>query len=98
MKFCRRIIKCIIPNQLWFYVRKRLIIIKHHLVACKLRPLIKKYNEGLIETQIHEKKIDLPQSAIIWQYWAQGFDCNLPEIVRICLDSVTKHASGYRIN
>jgi len=30
---------------------------------------------------------------IIWQYWGQGFDdADIPEVVRMCMDSVTRYA------
>lgn len=34
---------------------------------------------------------------IIWQYWGQGIDENLPEIVKICFASVDKHKDDFTV-
>lgn len=93
------IIKFIVPKKLWFYIRKRFILVKHYFVALKLHTLIKQCNQGLIQDFLrHTQKVVLPNnSRIIWQYWAQGFDRELPEIIRLCLDSVVKYCPNYQI-
>jgi hypothetical protein len=43
-------------------------------------------------------KKQFPDDKIIWQYWGQGInEQELPEIVRICFDSVDKHKDDYQV-
>lgn len=42
-------------------------------------------------------KKELRNKKIIWQYWAQGFDLNTPEIVQLCRKSVEKYKGQYEV-
>ena len=44
---------------------------------------------------IHPKKT-LPET-IIWQYWGQGINDNLPEVVKLCFDSVDRYKGKYTV-
>lgn len=77
---------------LWSMMRKRLIIIKHQRVVHKLHYIVDNTLSGKYRISPPLRKVNLPENGkIIWQYWAQGYDSNsMPELVRICLDSVEK--------
>lgn len=74
---------------LWPQIRSCKIRAEHNKCAKLCRKLINE-NNG-INYPIKPKKT-LPDKHIIWQYWGQGFD-NVPEMVKICLDSVEKHCN-----
>lgn len=92
----KRIIKKIIPTKLWIAIRKQSIVRKHKHVSRICNMLLDDYFAGKIEfTPICPKKV-FDDEYIIWQYWGQGFD-NVPEVVRICLDSVERHKGNYKL-
>ncbi|STZ08825.1 Mannosyltransferase OCH1 and related enzymes [Moraxella caprae] len=67
-----------------------------HLACCFFK-LIQYYQSGkLISFDIQPKK-PLPHQKIIWQYWGQGIDGNLPEIVKLCFDSIDKYKGDYTV-
>lgn len=77
----------------WKHIRRALIIRKHKKTSEYCRRLIDQYFEDGVHYNIAPKK-DFKESKIIWQYWGQGYDePNVPEIVKICLDSVIKYKS-----
>lgn len=92
----KRIIKKIIPIKLWIAIRKRNIIRKHKHVSQICNRFLDDYFAGKIEAfPIYPKK-KFEDEFIIWQYWGQGFE-NVPEVVRICLDSVERHKGNYKL-
>lgn len=84
---------------IWPVIRKKLIIIKHQRVAHKLHHIVDNILSGKYPSTVFRKKMDLPENGqIIWQYWAQGYDSKLlPELVKICLDSVEKNTGDYKL-
>lgn len=74
---------------LWPQIRSCKIRAEHKKCAKLCRKLINE-NKG-INHSIKPKK-SLPDKHIIWQYWGQGFE-NVPEMVKICLNSVEKHCN-----
>lgn len=60
--------------------------------------MIEDYFAGKIEKYHIEPKKQLNNQKIIWQYWGQGVDAeNLPEIVKICFNSVDKCKGDYTV-
>ena len=92
----KTVIKKFIPIGLWRVVRKRMIIFKHRKVAKKCDELINSYFAGSMHPHLIYPKKEFEDEYIIWQYWGQGFD-NVPEAVRICLDSVERHKGNYKL-
>src|SRR5690606_36910997 len=79
-------------------VREQIIFLKHESVASYWRPIIKKYMEKNIAIHSTFPKQTFPDEKIIWQYWAQGLKQeSLPEVVKICFDSVDKFKGEYRV-
>jgi len=85
-------------QQCWKVLRKRSILKAHRKVADFWQPVIKAYFNGDIEKYSLKSKKPLPDNQMIWQYWGQGLDQQeLPEIVRICFDSVDKYKGDYQV-
>lgn len=83
----------------WSKIKKFLILRKHKRVAAYCDTLIESYYSSGCNYTLSPIK-DFGSKKIIWQYWGQGYDTQtLPEIVRICLDSVEKYCedSSYEI-
>ena len=82
----------------WKTLRKRKIRKEHQKVANFWNPVIKAYFKNEIEKYSLKPKKQLPDNKIIWQYWGQGFDRQeLPEIIRLCFDSVDKYKDDYQV-
>lgn len=85
-------------------IRKRLEnTLEHHItpreVARWWHNTIRWYfdnNQPELFKQIKIKK-KLATEKIIWQYWAQGIDDDIPDIVRLCFHSVDKYCGDYQI-
>lgn len=95
----KKIIKRIFPAKVWTAIRRYFIVRKHREVANDLKYLVDDCAMGKIVFPHLTKKVNLPVNGkIIWQYWAQGFEKrNMPELVRICLDSVERYSGEYRL-
>ena len=79
-------------------VRKRRILREHRKTADFWNPVIKTYFKGEIEKYSLKPKKQLPDNKIIWQYWGQGLNHQeLPEIIRLCFDSVDKYKDDYQV-
>lgn len=75
----------------WSQIRRCLIIRKHKKTSKYCRRLINEYFQNGVHYKIIPKK-DFKKPKIIWQYWGQGYDDpNMPEIVKICLESVIRY-------
>lgn len=84
----------VVPLGLWRAIRRRQIVLEHRRVGRICDALIDKYDQGkLLHFPIKPKRT-FATERIIWQYWGQGFD-NVPEVVRICLNSVERHKGDY---
>lgn len=94
----KTIIKNLIPPKLWKKFRTSRILKQHQKIAAFWEPVIHSYFNGDIEKyQLHPKK-NFANQKIIWQYWGQGIDDdNLPEIIKICFDSVDKYKGDYKV-
>lgn len=86
-------------RQVWAYVRRKRIIEKHKEVALFWRPIIDTYFGGKFEKyHFRPVKRELVRKKIIWQYWGQGVESEeLPEIVRLCFDSIDKYKGEYEV-
>lgn len=94
----KQLIKKIIPSSIWTAFRRRRILKDHRRVAAVCDGFISRYYSSecsLLENKA--KREDLVGRRIIWQYWAQGFEGELPEVVRVCLDSVDKYKGDYEV-
>ena len=79
-------------------IRKRSILKAHRKVADFWNPVIKAYFNGEIQKYALQPKKQLPDNKVIWQYWGQGLHAyELPEIVRICFDTVDKYKGDYQV-
>lgn len=89
--------KTILPKPIWRAFRRRKIIAGQNTAASICDKYIELYFNGA-DSMFHSKKRDdLDGKKIIWQYWAQGFDDKLPEVVKECLDSVDRYKGDYEI-
>ncbi|NAW51335.1 capsular biosynthesis protein [Elizabethkingia argentiflava] len=85
-------------KEVWSYWRERKILQKHRKITDFWKPIIEDYQSGKIEKYDLKPKKDLSHHKIIWQYWGQGVDAeNLPDIVKICFDSVEQYKGDYTI-
>ncbi len=91
--------KYILPPPLYRIRKRRSSIRRQKRVADAWNPIIDEYFEGKINGfQLKAKKVFNEDEKIIWQYWAQGTDSeSVPEIVRICFESVDKFKGNYRV-
>lgn len=80
---------------LWRWLRERKILAQHRRVAAICEQLIAEYRQRPISFTFTQKVV-FDTEKIVWQYWAQGFD-SVPDVVRQCLDSVDRYATGYKI-
>jgi len=81
----------------YFYIEKKELIKNQEMVANYLdtKYVIPYLNNEIPKYKFKAKK-DIRTNKIIWQYWGQGIE-NLPDIVKICFDSVEKFSNGYKI-
>lgn len=91
----RQTIKRVIPKDMWQILRRCEILRNHKRCARICEQHIDDYYAG-DHPEILKAKKELGTDKIIWQYWAQGYD-NVPEIVKMCLDSVDKYAGDYTV-
>lgn len=92
----KQLIKKIIPTKFWVLARKHKILSEHYKTSKVCKALIKRLESGDIQCYQTFPKKQLVNTLIIWQYWAQGYD-NVPELIRICLDSVERYKGNYTI-
>jgi lipopolysaccharide biosynthesis glycosyltransferase len=96
--FLKTISRLPLLQEIWFVLRKRRILKTHRDVADFWHPVIKAYFNNEIEKYSLKPKKQLPDNKIIWQYWGQGLNMQeLPEIVRICFDSVDQYKDNYLV-
>ena len=87
-----------IIKQFWAFWRERKILQQHQIVADFWDSVIRDYKQNKIEKYSFKAKREFSDTKIIWQYWGQGFDSdNLPEIVKICLDSIDQYKGDYKV-
>ena len=67
------------------------------LISDKWRQFIGAYLNGDLDKFVITPKKILDTEKIIWQYWGQGVNNNLPEVVEICFASVDKYKGDYII-
>ena len=84
----KQYIKKITPKILWQWMRRQKILCTHHKASQFCNALIDAYeNKPIRYSFLQKKRIS---QKVIWQYWGQGYD-NVPEVVKICLESVDKY-------
>lgn len=83
----------------WIYGQKhRQIVDSHTKVGNYWNKVINDYFDGKIKKYHFKPKVDLKGEQVIWQYWGQGVDKDeLPELVKVCFDSVDNNARDFRI-
>lgn len=82
----------------WAAMRERKIFREHTKVTDFWRKVIQLYFENKIEKHTLSPKKEFIYDKVIWQYWGQGLDeKNLPEVVKICFDSVEKYKGEHQI-
>jgi len=67
------------------------------IVSDKWRQFISAYLNGNLDKFEITPKKKLDTEKIIWQYWGQGINNNLPEVVKICFASADKYKDDYTI-
>ncbi len=77
-------------------------ILRHKRLSKKARESINKHldlNNGEFKPVGLQPQKALSSQKIIWQYWGQGVDDRdaLPEVVKICFDSVDKYKGDYTV-
>lgn len=90
-------IKYLIPSTFWSLFRKQAILRNHKQIGQLCDKFIERYytEEHLLFSSSPNK--DFSGRKIIWQYWAQGFEGELPEVVRTCLASVDRYKGDYEL-
>lgn len=92
------IFKNVFSQTIWKKIRQKKILKQHKKVADFWHPIINSYFDGNIEKYNLLPKKKFADKKIIWQYWGQGIEGNdLPEIVRICFESVDRHKGDYTV-
>ncbi|MGP1571000.1 MAG: capsular polysaccharide synthesis protein [Moraxella sp.] len=96
-KIIKNFYRIFIPKEKRLLMEKNADVCQQkHLYEC-WKALAKLYfNNDLPEITIKSKK-NFPTQKIIWQYWGQGINNNIPEIVQTCFDSVDKFKNDYAI-
>lgn len=90
-------IKKFIPKPIWRKLRKRQILRDHKRIGAIFDNYIDEYYSSGACLFEGKPKQDLKGEKIIWQYWAQGFDGELPEVVTACLSSVDRYKGEWEI-
>ncbi len=94
----KRWAKRLVPAKYWNTRRKKMILKQHRKVADFWFPIIEAYYHGEIEKYPLKPEKNLGTQKIIWQYWGQGLDGDeLPEIIRLCFESVDKYKQDYQV-
>lgn len=93
-----KLIQLILPPALYRKRTLRKSIKRQKKVADAWNPVIDAYFEGKIEKYTFKPKKELDGKKIIWQYWHNGTDeQSIPELIKICFDSVDKYKSDYDV-
>lgn len=98
MKIDRYILKNFVPDNIWNYFRCRMICRDHARAVKAIAPYFDRYfKDGFrLSDEVVPLKPELAGRKIIWQYWAQGYE-NVPETVKLCLDSVERYCGDYTV-
>lgn len=82
----------------WLNYKQRPYIQQNEVTAKLWQKKIASYQAGEISpTPLAPKRADLVGRKVIWQYWGQGIDNTLPELIKICFASVDKYKGDYEI-
>lgn len=90
-------LKKFVPAGMWRQIRKHFILHDHKRVAALCDSYIDAFFSSGDKLFYAAPKKNLVGKKIIWQYWAQGFNGQLPEVVRVCLDSVDRNKGDYEV-
>lgn len=93
----KELLKKIIPNPVWAFCRRVSILNDHKRISLLCDKYIDTYfsNKNRLFDVVPKKNLE--GKKIIWQYWAQGYEGKLPEVVKVCFDSVDKYKGEYEI-
>ena len=69
---------------------------QNHVANC-WRAMIELYQQNKLNHYHLQAKQTFNHHKIIWQYWGQGIDDNLPNVVKVCFASVDNHAGDYQV-
>lgn len=67
---------------------------QQHLADCWDK-LLAEYRQGRLPVFEIKPKQHFSHQKIIWQYWGQGIDDSLPDVVKLCFDSVDKYKGDF---
>lgn len=93
----KHIAKTFVPTGLWSRIRKRRIVKDQAEIAELIDSYISEYFSSGKKLFVPKAKTDLSGKKIIWQYWAQGLEGELPDVVKCCLESVDKYKGDYEV-
>lgn len=93
----KTVIKRVVPAVLWSRLRRKKIVKEQDKVARVCDKYIRAYFSSGEKLYNAQPKKDLHGRKVIWQYWAQGFDDNLPQVVKDCMESVDKFKGDYEV-
>ncbi|MCL7988598.1 capsular polysaccharide synthesis protein [Sphingobacterium sp. lm-10] len=81
----------------WAAGRRKLVQNKQNKIARFWSPIMQRYFADEILKNNLGVKSNLRGKKIVWQYWGQGIDENLPELVKICFESIDRYCNDYEI-
>lgn len=83
---------------LWLDYKQRPYIALNAQTARLWQSKIEAYQRGKLPQLCPEAlRPEFVGKPIIWQFWGQGFDEPLPEVVQHCFDSVDRHCGEYQV-
>lgn len=78
--------------------REGRVLRRHQKVERFWGAVVDQYFAGNLEKYDFKPKAELSGEKIIWQYWGQGLrNSELPDVVRMCFNSVDKYKEDYRV-
>lgn len=92
-----KIISLPLIQDIWSFFREKRIFRKHKEVSDFWSSIIDEYFSSSLPKYEVLKKKNLTGRKIIWQYWGQGIDDNLPEGVELCFSSIDKYKDEWII-
>lgn len=83
---------------IWLNYKQKPYIKQNAETAQLWQKKIEAYQTGkIVPASLTPKRAELVGRKVIWQYWGQGIDDSLPELIKICFNSVDKYKGDYEI-
>ncbi|WP_204979648.1 family 6 glucosyltransferase [Eikenella corrodens] len=90
--------RSLVPKSIRGFLKNKARIDEQKHVAICWEKFLRPYFYNTLEIFHLKPKQNLHNRKIIWQYWGQGFETQkLPDIVRLCLQSVEQYKGDYEI-